>query len=161
MDPDRLFLPPKFDFLNRTLVDVNDEHGRYPYINEFSRPFFHSITYNDLTLNMEPRYKASTRPPTTDRVSGTDYWGGGSIQPGDQVEYRPIGGPEDNVSHSTGEIQQVLQDDGGVWIRLYNPVVVTNCWSNRKPDTQFSTIKLARLPIIKYVTGAARGVCGY
>jgi hypothetical protein len=33
-------------------------------------------------------------------------------QTGDRVEYRPIGGGTDNVSHSTGEIVDVTDKDG-------------------------------------------------
>ena len=36
-----------------------------------------------------------------------------SLQPGDFVEYRPIGGAQDNVVHSKGEIKQVIETEGG------------------------------------------------
>jgi len=32
---------------------------------------------------------------------------------GDQVEYRPVGGSDDNVSHSVGEIKDIIEDDSG------------------------------------------------
>jgi len=32
---------------------------------------------------------------------------------GDKVEYRPIGGDSDNVSHSSGQIQEVFEDEKG------------------------------------------------
>ncbi|KAI0322147.1 hypothetical protein OF83DRAFT_1167809 [Amylostereum chailletii] len=35
-----------------------------------------------------------------------------SYKKGDQVEYRPVGGASDNVSHSTGKITNVLVEDG-------------------------------------------------
>lgn len=34
------------------------------------------------------------------------------LQKGDEVEYRPIGGAADNVSHSTGTITEVVQAEG-------------------------------------------------
>jgi hypothetical protein len=34
------------------------------------------------------------------------------VQEGDKVEYRPIGGASDNVSHSTGEITHIVEEDG-------------------------------------------------
>ncbi|KAI0787909.1 hypothetical protein C8Q74DRAFT_1366713 [Fomes fomentarius] len=34
-------------------------------------------------------------------------------QKGDKVEYRPIGGSEENVAHSTGVIQDVVEADDG------------------------------------------------
>lgn len=34
------------------------------------------------------------------------------LQKGDEVEYRPIGGAADNVSHSTGTITQVVEEGG-------------------------------------------------
>jgi len=35
-----------------------------------------------------------------------------SYSKGDKVEYRPIGGASDNVSHSTGEIVEVKTSEG-------------------------------------------------
>ena len=35
-------------------------------------------------------------------------------QQGDKVEYRPIGGAEENVAHSTGTIESVGQAEDGV-----------------------------------------------
>lgn len=37
-----------------------------------------------------------------------------SVQQGDKVEYRPIGGAEENVAHSTGTIENVGQAEDGV-----------------------------------------------
>ncbi|KAI0768087.1 hypothetical protein BD413DRAFT_441604, partial [Trametes elegans] len=34
-------------------------------------------------------------------------------QKGDKVEYRPIGGAEENVAHSTGVIEDVLEAEDG------------------------------------------------
>ena len=36
------------------------------------------------------------------------------MQKGEKVEYRPIGGQSDNVTHSTGVIENVEQDAEGV-----------------------------------------------
>ncbi|KAI0087270.1 hypothetical protein BDY19DRAFT_954804 [Irpex rosettiformis] len=37
-----------------------------------------------------------------------------SYIPGDQVEYRPIGGESDNVTHSVGVIEKISEgEDGG------------------------------------------------
>ncbi|OCH95425.1 hypothetical protein OBBRIDRAFT_788314 [Obba rivulosa] len=36
-----------------------------------------------------------------------------AYQQGDKVEYRPIGGESDNVSHSTGTIEKVFEADDG------------------------------------------------
>jgi len=36
----------------------------------------------------------------------------GQYKEGDQVSYHPIGGASDNVSTSTGEITNVVQEDG-------------------------------------------------
>ncbi|KAH9982706.1 hypothetical protein BGW80DRAFT_1453534 [Lactifluus volemus] len=41
-------------------------------------------------------------------------------QTGDRVEYRPIGGGTDNVSHSTGEIVDVTDKDGEVHYVIQN-----------------------------------------
>ncbi|EIW57337.1 uncharacterized protein TRAVEDRAFT_48376 [Trametes versicolor FP-101664 SS1] len=32
---------------------------------------------------------------------------------GDKVEYRPIGGAAENVSHSTGVIEEIIQSEDG------------------------------------------------
>lgn len=40
------------------------------------------------------------------------------LQEGDKVEYRPIGGNTDNVSHSTGTIENIEQDEEGVRCRF-------------------------------------------
>ncbi|EJF64626.1 hypothetical protein BD309DRAFT_1014528 [Dichomitus squalens] len=34
-------------------------------------------------------------------------------QKGDQVEYRPIGGAEENVAHSTGVVEDVFENEDG------------------------------------------------
>ncbi|KAL7279044.1 hypothetical protein PYCCODRAFT_1464302 [Trametes coccinea BRFM310] len=34
-------------------------------------------------------------------------------QKGDKVEYRPIGGPSENVAHSTGVIEDVFEAEDG------------------------------------------------
>ncbi|KAI9000546.1 hypothetical protein BD414DRAFT_471976 [Trametes punicea] len=36
-----------------------------------------------------------------------------AYQKGDKVEYRPIGGSEENVSHSTGVIEDVFEAEDG------------------------------------------------
>ncbi|KAI0346539.1 hypothetical protein BDW22DRAFT_1481571 [Trametopsis cervina] len=36
-----------------------------------------------------------------------------SYKEGDKVEYRPIGGDSDNVSHSTGVIQKISEAEDG------------------------------------------------
>ncbi|KAI0833229.1 hypothetical protein BC628DRAFT_1342708 [Trametes gibbosa] len=36
-----------------------------------------------------------------------------SYEKGDKVEYRPIGGSEENVAHSTGVIQDVTEAEDG------------------------------------------------
>ncbi|KAI0806294.1 hypothetical protein BC629DRAFT_1486746 [Irpex lacteus] len=36
-----------------------------------------------------------------------------SYKEGDQVEYRPIGGGSDNVSHSTGVIEKISEGEDG------------------------------------------------
>ena len=40
------------------------------------------------------------------------------LQKGDKVEYRPIGGAEENVAHSTGTIEDVFQTEDGVSLSL-------------------------------------------
>ncbi|KAI0274877.1 hypothetical protein BC834DRAFT_965345 [Gloeopeniophorella convolvens] len=43
----------------------------------------------------------------------SDYKAGNVITAaGDRVEYKPIGGAADNVSHSTGEILNVINEGG-------------------------------------------------
>jgi len=40
---------------------------------------------------------------------------------GDKVEYRPIGGPSENVSHSTGVITKIHEsEDGGTRYTIKN-----------------------------------------
>ncbi|KAI0690623.1 hypothetical protein BC835DRAFT_1363589 [Cytidiella melzeri] len=36
-----------------------------------------------------------------------------SYKEGDKVEYRPIGGQSDNVSHSTGVIEKITEGEDG------------------------------------------------
>ncbi|THH01594.1 hypothetical protein EW026_g1129 [Hermanssonia centrifuga] len=44
-----------------------------------------------------------------------------SYKEGDHVEYRPIGGEQDNVSHSTGTVQKVVEEeDGDVRVTIKN-----------------------------------------
>ncbi|KZT07670.1 uncharacterized protein LAESUDRAFT_758249 [Laetiporus sulphureus 93-53] len=44
-----------------------------------------------------------------------------AYQQGDKVKYRPIGGDSDNVSHSTGTIEEVVEaDDGSVRYAIKN-----------------------------------------
>lgn len=35
-----------------------------------------------------------------------------ALQKGDEVEYKPIGGASDNVSHSTGTVTNIVEEDG-------------------------------------------------
>ncbi|KAH9856487.1 hypothetical protein C2E23DRAFT_881843 [Lenzites betulinus] len=37
----------------------------------------------------------------------------GSYEKGDKVEYRPVGGSEDNVAHSTGVIEKIVEAEDG------------------------------------------------
>ncbi|EIM91254.1 uncharacterized protein STEHIDRAFT_107848 [Stereum hirsutum FP-91666 SS1] len=43
-----------------------------------------------------------------------------SYKKGDEVEYRPIGGAADNVSHSTGTITEVVQAEGEYKYTIHN-----------------------------------------
>ncbi|KAI0064743.1 hypothetical protein BV25DRAFT_1913928 [Artomyces pyxidatus] len=36
-----------------------------------------------------------------------------AYQTGDKVEYKPIGGSADNVAHSTGQVVNVVNEEGG------------------------------------------------
>ncbi|EMD34099.1 hypothetical protein CERSUDRAFT_125799 [Gelatoporia subvermispora B] len=40
-----------------------------------------------------------------------------AYQKGDKVEYRPIGGNSDNVSHSTGVIQNIVEVEDGNFVQ--------------------------------------------
>ncbi|KAI0635692.1 hypothetical protein C8Q77DRAFT_1099041 [Trametes polyzona] len=46
---------------------------------------------------------------------------GSSYEKGDKVEYRPIGGSEENVAHSTGVIEDIFEaEDGSVRYAIRN-----------------------------------------
>ncbi|EPQ54239.1 hypothetical protein GLOTRDRAFT_18905, partial [Gloeophyllum trabeum ATCC 11539] len=56
-------------------------------------------------------------------------------QVGDKVEYRPVGGAEDNVSHSTGEIVDIVEADGQ---SAYGNVVMPYSHSRPAQETRYA-----------------------
>ena len=48
----------------------------------------------------------------------------GSLQKGDKVEYRPVGGAGENVSHTHGVIENVFQTEDGVSVLANRRVAI-------------------------------------